>query len=213
MDIVIATRNNDKLREIKALFKDLSVKIFSLKDYAAIPKIEETGNTFKENALIKASKTAKLTGKLTLADDSGLEVKILNGQPGVYSARFAGENVTYRDNNLKLLKLLEGVPPSGRGARFVCSVVIVEPGGRIIVIEKYCQGAIGFKPKGSFGFGYDPLFIPRGYKKSFAELKPQIKNRLSHRGRAFKEVKAVLLRHFFKKNLLKVFTEGRFSLI
>lgn len=198
MDIIIATRNNDKLREIKALFKDLGVKISSLNDYPAIPKIKETGKTFKENALIKASKTAKLTGKLTLADDSGLEVKILNGQPGVYSSRFAGENVTYRDNNLKLLKLLDGVPASQRGARFVCNVSIVEPSGRIIVIEKYCQGTIGFKSKGSFGFGYDPLFIPRGYKKSFAELKPQIKNGLSHRGRAFKEAKAVLLRHFFK---------------
>lgn len=198
MEIVIATRNNDKLKEIKALFKDLGVKISSLNDYASIPEIKETGKTFRENSLIKASKAAKLTGKLTLADDSGLEVKILNGRPGVYSSRFAGENVTYKDNNLKLLKSLEGVPRNRRGARFVCNVAIVEPAGRVIFIEKYCQGAISFKPKGNFGFGYDPLFIPRGYKKSFAELKPQTKNRLSHRGKAFKEARTVLLRCFLR---------------
>lgn len=201
-EIVIATRNNDKLREIKALLKDLGVKLSSLKDYPYIPKIKETGKTFKDNALLKASAGAKFTGKLTLADDSGLEVRILNGRPGVRSARFAGEHpkghkkVTYRDNNLKLLRLLEGIPRSRRQARFVCSVAIVKLGRRALVVEGSCRGVIGFKPKGRYGFGYDPLFIPEGYKKSFAELGPQIKNRLSHRAKAFKKAKAVILKHF-----------------
>lgn len=196
MEIVVATRNNDKLREIKALLKDLGVRISSLEDYPGIPEIKEKGKTFRENALIKASKVAKFTGKLSLADDSGLEVKILNGRPGIYSSRFAGEGVTYKDNNIKLLRLLEGIPRNRRGARFVCSVAIVEPGGKVVVVEEYCSGVIGFKPQGSSGFGYDPLFIPKGYKKSFAELGPRVKNRLSHRAKAFKKIKAVILKYF-----------------
>ncbi len=195
-EIVIATRNKDKLREIKALLKDSGVKLSSLKDYPHIPKIKEKGKTFKENALIKASRVAEFTGKLTLADDSGLEVRILNGRPGVRSSRFAGEKVAYRDNNLKLLRLLEEIPQSRRQARFVCSVAIVKPGRKALVVGGSCRGVIGFKPKGRYGFGYDPLFIPGGYKKSFAELGPRIKNRLSHRAKAFKKAKAVILKHF-----------------
>lgn len=196
MEIIIATRNNDKLREIKTLFKDSGVKLSSLKDYPHIPEIKETGKTFRENALLKASRAAKFVGKLTLADDSGLEVRALNGRPGVHSARFAGEKATYKDNNLKLLRLLEGVPPNKRGARFVCSVAIIKPGRKALVVEGSCRGVIGVKPKGRYGFGYDPLFIPQGYKKSFAELGPRIKNRLSHRAKAFKKAKAIVLKHF-----------------
>ncbi len=196
MELVIATGNKDKLREIKTLLKGLKVNISSLNDYPRIPKIKEDGKTFKENALKKATVVAKFTGKLSVADDSGLEVKALDGRPGIYSSRFAGKNVTYKDNNRKLLRLLKDTPLSRRKARFVCSVAIVAPQGRTLFVQGTCQGTIGFTPKGKSGFGFDPLFMPRGYKKSFAELGPGIKNRLSHRAKAFKKAKTVILKHF-----------------
>lgn len=196
MELVIATRNKDKLREIKTLLKGLKVKISSLNDYPRIPRIKEHGKTFKANALKKAAAAAKFTKKLSIADDSGLEVKALNGRPGIRSSRFAGEKVTYKDNNRKLLKLLKEVPISKRKARFVCSVAIVDPCGKTRIVRGTCQGTIGFQAKGRSGFGYDPLFIPEGYKKTFAELGLRTKNRLSHRAKAFKKAKTAISKTF-----------------
>ncbi|HBT20374.1 MAG TPA: non-canonical purine NTP pyrophosphatase [Peptococcaceae bacterium] len=190
--LVIASRNKGKISELKELLKEYNFEILSLDDYPEIPEIKETGKSFKENALIKARIAAQETGCLALADDSGLEVDALGGAPGIYSSRFAGPNKDDEANNKKLLELLEGVPFDKRTARFRCVVAAVDPQGIEITTEGVCEGKIGFEPKGSFGFGYDPIFIVDGYGLTMAELKPEIKNRISHRAKAFKKIAAVL---------------------
>lgn len=195
MDIVVATKNRNKIREIKDLLKDLPVNVLSLDDGDwQIPQIVEDGKTFRENAVKKAKIVAEITGKITLADDSGLEVDALGGQPGIYSARFAGENATDRENNLKLLNLMKDVPSDRRGAQFRCVIAIASPDGRVDVVEGVCRGDIGFSEKGGGGFGYDPIFIPAGYNKTFAELGMTTKNKISHRGKALEKAKLVLER-------------------
>lgn len=192
-DIVIATENKNKIKEISALLKDMPVNVLSLYDGNwQIPEIVEDGETFRENAVKKAKIIAGTTGKLTLADDSGIEVDALGGKPGVISKRFAGENATDRENNLKLLQLLKDVSGDGRGAQFRCVIAVVSPDGREEVVEGICRGDIGLSEKGGHGFGYDPIFIPTDYSKTFAELSMQIKNKISHRGRALEKAKLVL---------------------
>lgn len=195
-EIVIATRNKDKKKEIKKLLSGLSVKVSSLHDFPAIPPIKEDGATFEENALKKASVCATKTGRLSIADDSGLEVSSLSGAPGVYSARFAGKNITYDDNNRKLLRLLKGKPRSRRRARFICCVAIVTPEGREKVVKGTSSGIIAEGVRGEYGFGYDPLFIPWGYSRTFAELGERIKNKISHRGRALRKAKRIISKYF-----------------
>lgn len=195
IDLVIATRNRNKIKEIKDLLMDMPVNVMGLEDGNwQIPQIVEDGKTFKENATKKAKTIADLTGKITLADDSGLEVDALEGQPGVYSARFAGEDATDRENNLKLLQLIKDIPSDRRGAQFRCVIAVASPNGRIEVVEGVCRGGIGFIEKGGQGFGYDPIFIPVGYNKTFAELSMSAKNKISHRGRALEKAKLVLER-------------------
>ena len=190
---VIATENEHKLKEIGAILKDLQLEVLSIRDAGLESlKIIENGDTFEENALIKARAVMERTGKLAIADDSGLEVDILNGQPGIYSARFAGENATDDENNKKLLKLLEGVPLYDRTARFVCSIAAVFPNGDTLVLRGECPGIIGLEPKGKGGFGYDPLFIVEKYNKTFAELGEEKKNRISHRAVALEKLKKEL---------------------
>lgn len=192
-EIVISSGNKDKKRELKALLKGLRIKVLDLNDFPAAPKVRETGNTFEANARLKAFKIAKFTKRLTLADDSGLVVKALGGKPGVRSARFAGNKAAYEDNNRKLLRLLEGVPLKRRGAKFV-SVVAIAGAGRVIgVVRGECSGRITLAPKGRNGFGYDPVFFSPGFKKTFAELTASQKNSISHRGRALKKARAVIL--------------------
>ena len=190
--IVLATRNLHKVKEIIELLNGLSYEIKDLSQFPEVPDIEETGETFEENAILKARTVHEITGLTTLADDSGLMVDALDGEPGVFSARFAGKDVTYDDNNRKLLKLLEGISWEDRGATFISTVAFVDGGGRIEKFEGSCRGTILFEPKGAGGFGYDPLFFCPELGKSFAEMTDEEKNLLSHRAIAMKKVKEYL---------------------
>lgn len=191
----MATKNKKKLAEIKEILKGLNLKITSLADYSGVPRIIENGKTFKENAVKKAVKIARFTQKLTLGEDSGLEVDVLGGKPGIYSSRFAGKDKSDLKNNLKLLKLLAGRPVKRRRAGYCCAVALADKNGLIRVVEGKCRGSIGFALRGRFGFGYDPLFIIPEYKKTFAQLGPKIKHRMSHRYRALKKAKKIIQKY------------------
>lgn len=192
-EVVIATGNKDKLREIGEILKDFNLKVLSMKDLGLEGlEIVEDGRSFEENALIKAKTVMGKTGRLTIADDSGLEVDILDNRPGIHSARFAGPNASDEDNNKKLLNLLGDLALEKRRARFVCSMAAAFPNGHTIVLRGECPGTIGFQPKGEAGFGYDPLFIVEGYNKTFAQLGEEVKNRISHRAIALQKLKEEL---------------------
>jgi len=199
-ELVAATRNRKKLREIKALLKDLPLRITSLADYPLAPRIVENGKTFRENAVKKAMVVARFTGKLSLGEDSGICVDALAGRPGIYSSRFSGRDKSDLKNNLKLLRILEGKPLSKRKAHYVCAVALADQDGLIAVRQGQCSGFIGFEFKGSFGFGYDPLFIVPRYGKTFAQLGPRIKHSISHRFRALKKAKKTLISYFRRKS-------------
>lgn len=185
MKLVIATRNKHKLEEICEIFSVPGLEIVSALDYPDIPDVEEDGTTFEANAIKKAVSLAKATGLLALADDSGLEVDALNGAPGIYSARYAGEPVSYPANNRKLLKELEKAP--NRRARFRCVIALSSSDGKAKTVDGRCEGVIAHEERGKQGFGYDPLFIPDGFSKTFAEMDAAAKNSISHRGRALKK--------------------------
>lgn len=193
MKIVIATRNKGKAKEIREMLKGLKIKILALDDFPEIPAPLEDGKSFRENALKKARFVAERLQITTLADDSGLEVNILGGQPGIFSARYAGENATDKENNMKLLKELSGIPFEKRRARYKCAIAIVIPRAKEEVVTGSCSGLIALKPKGTGGFGYDPLFYVPEYGKTMAELPPGIKNRISHRGMALAKLRKKLL--------------------
>lgn len=199
MELVVATKNKKKLEEIKEILKGLNLKIFSLADYPRAPRIIENGRTFRANAIKKAVKIAKFTGKLTMGEDSGLCVDALKGKPGVYSSRFSGKDKSEQKNNLKVLSLLEGLPINKRRAHYFCAVAIADKNGLAGVVEGGCSGFIGFGLKGRFGFGYDPLFVIPKYKKTFAELGARIKHKMSHRFRALEKAKTVLAT-YLKRN-------------
>ncbi len=182
MHLIIATRNRHKLDEIRAVFAFNHLELSSALDYPEIPDVEETGTTFAENALLKARAIAGATGQWAMADDSGLEVDALDGAPGVYSARFAGEPVNYAANNEKLLRLLSG--SANRQARFRTVLALVSPDGKSFTVEGQCPGQIIEKSRGDQGFGYDPLFVPEGETLTFAEMPADRKNKISHRARA-----------------------------
>ena len=192
MELIIATRNKGKIREIREALKGLGLRLYALSDFSDGPEIEEDGKSFAENALKKARFYSKVFGKLTLADDSGLEVDCLKGLPGIYSARYAGKGASTRDNNQKLLNEMEGISLSKRGARFKCVMAMVSPGGREAIAEGSCKGRIGFKEKGRKGFGYDPLFILPKYGKTMAELSLEEKNKMSHRGKALRKIRKLI---------------------
>jgi XTP/dITP diphosphohydrolase len=198
-ELVVATKNKKKLEEIKEILKDLNLKITSLADYPKVPRIVENGKTFKENARKKAIKISRFTKKLTLGEDSGLCVNALGGKPGIYSSRFAGKDKNDLKNNLKLLRLLKGLPSNRRKAQYCCAVALADKHGLIGVVEGRCRGIIGFELKGHFGFGYDPLFIIPKYKKTFAQLGPAIKHKISHRFRGLKKAGALLVT-YLKRN-------------
>lgn len=182
MHLVIATRNRHKLEEIRAIFAFNHLEISSALDYPHLPDVEETGMTFAENAILKARTLADATGRWAMADDSGLEVDALDGAPGVYSARFAGEPVNYAANNEKLLRLMAG--QQNRAARFHTVLALASPDGRNYTVNGKCEGRIIESPRGTAGFGYDPLFVPEGEHLTFAEMPAEKKNRISHRARA-----------------------------
>lgn len=192
--IIIATKNKGKVREIKHLLKSLKINVLSLLDLPKTHDIKESGRTFKTNAVKKASTIAKKFRSIVIADDSGLEVNALNGKPGVRSARYAGPNPTTKKLCNKLLKSMRR--KKDRNARFVCDIAIVIPGRAVKVVEGICRGKIGDRMVGQQGFGYDPVFIPGGFKKTFAQMSLTLKNRISHRAIALKKAKAYLARVF-----------------
>jgi len=192
--LLIATANAGKVAEYRSLLDGLGCDLVSLADAGIEADIEETGETYEENARIKAVTCAQRSGLVTLADDSGLEVDALNGEPGVYSARYAGENATDEERVAYLLSRMRGVPDAERGARFVCVIAIATPRGDITFCRGECHGRIVHEPRGALGFGYDPAFLIPELCRTVAELPPEVKNRVSHRGRAATEVRKVLRR-------------------
>ncbi len=190
--IVLATRNKGKVRELQALMKDFGIDVLSVSDIPGVPDVEEDGVSFFENSMKKAREIAMFTGKMALADDSGLVVDALDGAPGVYSARYAGEEATDEENYLKLLDEMRDVPDKDRTARFQCVMVLYHPSGQWISSEGSCEGVIGREPVGSQGFGYDPVFFVPGLGRSMAELTSEEKNAISHRGNALKRLKEML---------------------
>ncbi len=190
--IIFATGNQDKMREIREILKDLDANIVSLKEEGIQLDVEENGMTFEDNAVIKAKAAAKMTDAIVLADDSGLEIDYLNKEPGVYSARYLGEDTSYDVKNQALLDRLSGVPKESRTARFVCAVAAVFPDGEVIVKRGTIEGYIGENPEGENGFGYDPIFYVENYNCSTAALSREQKNAISHRGNALRAMKAEL---------------------
>ncbi len=202
--LVIASGNIKKRREIEELLAGTPCRVLTLKDFPGCPEVEETGTTFAENAALKASAVAAFTALLTLADDSGLEVDALGGLPGIHSARFASENRTCNasdeDNIRLLLERLESVPPEKRSARFVCAMALARPekNGRPTLLAEALgtvEGTIIEETRGTHGFGYDPVFLVPGYGKTFAELGPEVKHRISHRARALQKMLPEILKH------------------
>lgn len=190
--IIFATGNAGKMKEIKAVMEDMGREIVSMKEAGIETDIEENGKTFEENALIKAKAIAEYTDDIVLADDSGLEIDYLNKEPGVYSARYMGEDTPYEVKNAKLLERLAGVEKSQRTARFVCAIAAVLPNKEVLVTKKTIEGYIGEEPAGENGFGYDPIFYVEEYGCSTAQLSMEQKNELSHRGKALRAIKEEL---------------------
>ena len=191
--IVFATGNKDKMREIREIMADCEVEIFSMKEAGIDVDIVENGTTFEENALIKAKAIAEHTDAIVLADDSGLEIDALNKEPGIYSARYMGEDTSYTVKNRNLIERLEGVPKEQRTARFVCAIAAVLPGGKELVTRQTMEGYIGNEPEGENGFGYDPIFFLEEYGCSSAALSREQKNAISHRGKALRAMRDMLL--------------------
>lgn len=192
MKLVLATNNSGKLREIKTLLAGLPVEVTSLKDYPGCPESEEPYETYEENARDKAMVVSNYCQAWALADDSGLEIDALQGRPGVFSARYAGEKVTYEDNNRKVLKELKGIPASDRGARFRCCMVLRSPAGEEFITQGELCGQITEEPQGQNGFGYDPIFWLSDRKQTLAQLSLEEKNQISHRTRALQKMVQVL---------------------
>ena len=193
--IIFATGNAGKMREIKEIMSDLNAEILSMKEAQIDVEIVEDGKTFEENALIKARAVAKeAPGAIVMADDSGLEVDYLNKEPGIYSARYMGEDTSYDIKNQNILDRLAGVPKEQRSARFVCAIAAVLPDGRELVTRETIEGYIGYEIAGENGFGYDPIFFVEEYGCTTAELSEEQKNEISHRGKALRAMKEKLAR-------------------
>ena len=191
--IVFATGNEGKLKEIKEILADFSVEVVSMKEMNISTDVEENGTTFEENSLIKARAISKLTGLPALADDSGLEVDYLNGEPGIYSARYLGYDTDYEYKNNYIINKLKEAKEAERTARFVCVISLVLPDGREFVKKGVMEGQIGYEIKGENGFGYDPIFYLPKYGKTSAELSSDEKNKISHRGKALRGMKEVIV--------------------
>ena len=190
--IVFATTNAGKIKEIKEILADFDVEVVSMKEMNITADIEENGATFEENSLIKARAVSKLTGLPALADDSGLEVDYLNGEPGIYSARYLGRDTDYDYKNNYIIKKLKDAKDEARSARFVCVISLVRPDGREFVKKGVMEGRIGYEIKGENGFGYDPIFYLPEYGKTSAEISAEEKNKISHRGKALSAMKELI---------------------
>ena len=192
--MIFATGNENKMKEIREILGALPLEILSMKEAGVSADILEDGKTFEENALIKARAICKLAGEMVLADDSGLEIDYLNKEPGIYSARYMGEDTSYHIKNKSLIDRLEGVPDEKRTARFVCAIAAVFPDGKELVVRGTVEGIIGYEEKGENGFGYDPIFYLPERGCTTAELPPEEKNSMSHRGNALRLMKDLLER-------------------
>lgn len=193
-EIALATRNDHKIRELERICADWPVRWVTADDAGAaeFPDVEETGDTYLENAALKARAVAAALGIPALADDSGIEVDALGGRPGVRSARYAGEGATDEQNLREMIRAIRGIPGGGRTARYRCLAVLSAPDGALTWAEGTCEGTLETSPRGSGGFGYDPIFVPAGWDETMAELSPEQKDRISHRGRAFRGLRAQL---------------------
>lgn len=203
MKVIVATGNEGKAKEIREIWQDMDAQVVTMKEAGCFVEAEENGSTFLENAIIKAKAVAKETVKsskwkdaVVIADDSGLAVDALGGEPGVYSARYLGTDTSYREKIADLVKRLEGVPDEKRSARFVCVIAAVYPDGKIVTAEGVMEGRIGYEEKGENGFGYDPIFYLPEYQCTSAQLSPEEKNRISHRGRALCAMREKLAENF-----------------
>ena len=194
--IIFATSNEGKMREIRAIMADSGYEVVSLKEAGISADIVEDGATFEENAVIKATAIAKLTGELAMADDSGLEVDYMDKAPGIYSARYMGEDTSYTIKNNNLIERLNGVPDEERTARFVCAIAAVLPDGEELTTRGMIEGRIGYEEAGENGFGYDPIFYVPKFGKTTAQLSPEEKNQVSHRGKALEAMKEILREKF-----------------
>jgi len=199
MKIVVATGNENKVKEIREILQSLNARIVTMKEAGLFAEPEENGKTFLENALIKAKAVAGKAAEssewkdaVVMADDSGLVIDALGGEPGIYSARYLGQDTSYREKNHNLIERLKGVEEEKRSARFVCAVAAVCPDGDILTTEETMEGRIGYEERGSNGFGYDPIFYLPAFGCSSAELSPQQKNSISHRGKAFRSMEKKL---------------------
>ncbi len=190
--LLLATSNPHKLEEFRAIFADLPLRLFSFNDLQLDIEVEETGTTFAENAELKASAYAQASGMLTLADDSGLEIDALRGAPGVQSARYLGRETTYEERFHSILQQMKGLPMDQRTARFRCAIALAKPSGNTRSVEGVIEGVIADSPRGKNGFGYDPIFYLPELGKTFAELAPEHKNRISHRARAAQAARVLL---------------------
>lgn len=190
--LIFATGNQNKMREIREILADLPIEILSMKEAGIEADIVEDGKTFEENAIIKAKTIMELTGELVLADDSGLEIDYLNKEPGIYSARYMGEDTSYRIKNTSLIERLTGVPDEKRTARFVCAIAAAFPDGTIKTTEGVIEGRIGYEERGENGFGYDPIFYVPEFGCTTAELSEEQKNAVSHRGKALEKMREIL---------------------
>ncbi len=190
--IIFATTNEDKMKEIKMILGDLDLPILSLKDAGIKIDIVEDGKTFEENALIKAREIMKVTGEIVLADDSGLEVDYINKEPGIYSARYMGEDTPYCIKNQSIIDRLKDAKGDERSARFVCAIAAVLPDGKEYTTRATIEGLIGYEEKGTNGFGYDPLMYVPEYGMTTGEMTPEDKNKISHRGKALREMRSKL---------------------
>ena len=190
--IIFATGNEGKMREIRMILEDLGVPVLSMKEAGISADIEENGKSFAENAAIKAKAIMEMTGEIVMADDSGLEIDYLDGAPGIYSARFMGEDTSYDIKNKALIDKLAGVPDEKRTARFVCAIACALPDGQILESRGTMEGIIGYEIKGENGFGYDPIFYLPECGCTYAEISPEKKNELSHRGKALRAMKEKL---------------------
>ena len=192
MELVLATRNKNKIKEMTALLAPLPLKILTLDRFPHAEEVVEDGKNCEENAIKKAVEVSKQTGRPALSDDSALEIDALDGAPGVISARFAGENVTYADNRAKVLALMKGVPVKKRGARFRTVLALAIPGKKPVLTEGVTEGFIGLEEKGDEGFGYDPIFYLKETGLSYSQMSAEEKNRASHRGKAATKMKKIL---------------------
>lgn len=193
--IVFATSNEGKMREIREILKDLNLKILSLKDMGLNPDIEENGSTFEENAIIKAKTVMELTGEIVWADDSGIEIDYMDKAPGVYSARFLGEDTPYSIKNQYIIDKLKTAKEEERSARFVCVIACAFPNGEIITRRGTIEGYIAKEIRGENGFGYDPIFYVPEYQCTTAEMNSEQKNEISHRGKALRAMKEEIIKH------------------